>query len=182
MGKYGGKSFGSGKGSGGGLPSFRPGKNKLSIKSNRFNLKPGFNSTGLNSVLNAIIEIIKSILSGLPEFARNYRTTIIGLITGIIIAFIIILVIDFKKVQNLTTFQPDITTRIYDKNDILISELFKEKREIVPFEKIPRHLVNAFVSIEDNEFYEHWGVNPRGIVRAFFVNIFAGGISRGGVQ
>ncbi|HPJ40989.1 MAG TPA: PBP1A family penicillin-binding protein [Spirochaetota bacterium] len=180
MGKYGGKSFGSGKGTGGGLPSFRPGKNKLSIKSNRFNLKPGFNSTGLNSVLNAIIEIIKSILSGLPEFARNYRTTIIGLITGIIIAFIIILVIDFKKVQNLTTFQPDITTRIYDKNDILISELFKEKREIVPFEKIPRHLVNAFVSIEDNEFYEHWGVNPRGIVRAFFVNIFAGGIKQGG--
>jgi hypothetical protein len=160
MGKYGGKSFG--KDGGGGLPSFRPGKNKFSIKSNRFNYRPDFNSARINGVIQAVVDIIKSILSGLPEFARNYRTTIIGLITGMIIAFIIILIIDFSKVQNLATYQPDITTRIYDKNDILISELFKEKREIVPFEKIPVHLVNAFVSIEDNEFYDHWGVNPRG--------------------
>jgi penicillin-binding protein 1A len=36
------------------------------------------------------------------------------------------------------------------------------------------------VAIEDNEFYDHWGVNPKGIVRAFFVNLFSGSIKQGG--
>lgn len=178
MAKYGGKSFGSGNG--GSKNPFRPGKNKFSIKSNRFNLRPDFNSARVNGVINAIVEIIKSIISNFPEFVRNYKTTIIGLCTGMLAAFVIILIIDFNKVQDLATYQPDVTTRIYDKNDILISELFKEKREIVPFDKMPKNLINAFVAIEDNEFYDHWGVNPRGIIRAFFVNLFAGGIKQGG--
>ena len=178
MGKYGGKSFG-GK-SGGGLPSLKPGKTTFSTRSNRFNLNSRFRFSGLSIIIENIIEIFKAIISGLPEFVRNYRTTIIGLCAGFIAAFIIILIMDFSKVQNLASYQPDITTRIYDKNGILISELFREKREVVPFEKIPENLINAFVAVEDNEFYDHWGVNPRGIVRAFFVNIFAGGIKQGG--
>lgn len=180
MGKYGGKSFGNW----GSKKTSGPVKNKFSIKSNRFNIRPNLNfnlnSSRLNGVLSATIEIIKSIVSGLPNFVKNYRATIIGLFTGMIIAFVIILIIDFNRVQDLATYQPDITTKIYDKNNILISELFREKREIVPFEKMPKNLVNAFVAIEDNEFYDHWGVNPRGIVRAFFVNLFAGGIKQGG--
>ncbi len=178
MGKYGGKTFGNGKGQD--SKSLKPASNKFNIKNNRFNIKPGFNSARLNGVIEAIIEIIRSIFSGLPQFARNYKTTIIGVCAGILAAFIIILIIDFSKVQDLATYQPDITTKIYDKNGILISELFREKREITPFDKIPKNLINAFVAIEDNEFYDHWGVNPRGIVRAFFINLFAGSIRQGG--
>jgi penicillin-binding protein 1A len=171
MAKFGGKTFGDGNG---GKKSIIPsGKN-------RFNIKKNISSQRLDDILNSIILIIKSIFTNLPEFVRHYKTILIGLATGFIIAFIIILIIDFKKVQNLATYQPDITTRIYDKNGVLVSELFTEKREIVPFEKIPKHLVNAFVAIEDNEFYDHWGINPKGIVRAFFINIFAGGIKQGG--
>ena len=94
--------------------------------------------------------------------------------------FNIILKPDFEKVKALSDFKPNITTKIYDQNNILISELFRQKREVVPLEKIPVDLVNAFIALEDNEFYNHFGVNPKGIVRAFFINIFAGGIKQGG--
>jgi penicillin-binding protein 1A len=103
-----------------------------------------------------------------------------GIIAGVVIAFVAILIIDFMKVRSLATFQPSATTKIYDRNDVLISELFAQKRDVVPLKKIPKDLIHAFISIEDNEFYDHWGVNPKGIVRAFFINIFSGRIKQGG--
>ena len=113
-------------------------------------------------------------------FVRKYRLVIGGIVVGIGIAFIVILINDFFRVQALARFQPNITTKIYDKNDILISELFRQKREVVPFERIPDDVTNAFIAIEDQEFYEHNGINIKGIVRAFFVNIFSGRIRQGG--
>ncbi len=171
MGKYGGKTFGS-----------RESGKKISFPSgsNKFNIRKNINTERADNILTGIIIILRSVFSNIPLFFRNYKTTIVGLGTGFMIAFIVILIIDFNRVQNLASYQPDITTRIYDKNGVLISELFTEKREIVPFEKIPKNLVNAFIAIEDNEFYDHWGINPKGIVRAFFVNIFAGGVKQGG--
>ena len=103
-----------------------------------------------------------------------------GIMAGVVIAFGAILIMDFMKVKSLATFQPSATTKIYDRNDVLISELFAQKRDIVPLKKIPKHLIHAFIAIEDNEFYDHWGVNPKGIVRAFFINIFSGRIKQGG--
>lgn len=111
---------------------------------------------------------------------RRHRIIFAGIGAGIIIAFIIILINDYQKVRDLAHFRPSVTTRIYDKNDILIAELFKQKREVVDFEKIPKHLRHAFIAMEDNEFYDHFGINLKGIVRAFFINILAGGIRQGG--
>ena len=103
-----------------------------------------------------------------------------GLIAALIIAVLGIMITEYKKVRALAEYQPNITTNIYDKNGLLVSELFKQKREIVPFSKIPPVLINAFIAIEDNEFYEHYGLNVKGIVRALFINLFAGKIKQGG--
>lgn len=169
--KYNGKNFGGGNGGK---------KGPFSSRSHKFNIKRNINTARIDGIITSIILIIRSFIALLPTIARDYRKILIGLGTGALLAFVVILIIDFNRVQNLATYQPDITTRIYDKNGVLISELFTEKREIVPFEKIPKDLINAFVAIEDNEFYDHWGINPRGIIRAFFVNIFAGGVKQGG--
>jgi membrane carboxypeptidase/penicillin-binding protein len=65
----------------------------------------------------------------------------------------------------------DIPTRIYDRNGEVIGEFFDQKREIVPLSYIPKTLVNAVIASEDREFYQHKGVNPGGIFRAFLVNL-----------
>lgn len=45
---------------------------------------------------------------------------------------------------------------------------------------LPEHVPQAFMAIEDRRFYSHWGVDPRGIVRAAFRNLLAGGVREGG--
>ena len=111
---------------------------------------------------------------------KNYRIIVLGAVAGIIIAFLVIVISDFYRVKALAVFQPSITTKIYDKNGLLISELFREKRDVVKKEKLPANLINAFVAIEDSEFFEHFGINIKGIVRAFFINLFSGRIRQGG--
>ena len=127
-------------------------------------------------VVDKVIGMIGSLFSRI----RESKIAIFGILTGIVMAFIILLIFDFVKVRSLANFHPSITTKIYDNNGVLISELFLQKREIVPLKKIPKDLINAFIAIEDNEFYDHWGINPKGIVRAFFINLFSGRIRQGG--
>lgn len=52
--------------------------------------------------------------------------------------------------------------------------------EPVDATKLPQHVRNAFVGIEDRRFYSHWGVDPRGILRALVHNVTSGGGSQGG--
>ena len=46
--------------------------------------------------------------------------------------------------------------------------------------KLPAHVRNAFIAIEDRRFYSHWGVDPRGIARAAWANVGSGGVRQGG--
>ncbi len=130
---------------------------------------------------SAIADFIRNFsFRNIKDLFYEYRTIIFGIGAGLIVTFIVILLLDFRNVRNLSSVRPNVTTRIFDKNGILISELFTQKREVVSYDKIPKQLVNAVIAIEDNEFHEHFGINPKGIVRAFFINIFSGRIKQGG--
>ena len=50
----------------------------------------------------------------------------------------------------------------------------------VKIANLPEHVPQAFIAIEDKRFYSHWGVDPRGIARAFWQNMRAGGVRQGG--
>jgi len=56
----------------------------------------------------------------------------------------------------------------------------REKRQLVSIHDIPRHLVHAVLAAEDQRFFTHHGVDPKGLARAFWVNIRQGGIRQGG--
>jgi len=61
-----------------------------------------------------------------------------------------------------------------------LAELANERREILPFEKFPPQLVHAFLAAEDRRFYEHQGIDYRGIARALGANLRAGEVAQGG--
>src|SRR5215831_18684548 len=61
-----------------------------------------------------------------------------------------------------------------------LGELATERREILPFDKFPPQLVNAFLAAEDRRFYEHQGIDYRGIARALGANLRAGEVAQGG--
>ena len=68
--------------------------------------------------------------------------------------------------------------RAWDGTDL--AELASERREILPLEAFPRKLLQAFVAIEDRRFYEHSGLDYRGMLRALVANLRAGHVVQGG--
>jgi penicillin-binding protein 1A len=72
------------------------------------------------------------------------------------------------------------TTKIRAWDGTMLGELASERREILPFEKFPPMLVNAFIAGEDRRFYEHTGLDLRGIARAMGANLRAKDVAQGG--
>ena len=75
---------------------------------------------------------------------------------------------DYKKLSN---YQPPISSRVYSKDGKLIAEYALEKRLFVPYDSIPSKVINSFLSAEDKNFFNHPGVDAKGILRATFNNI-----------
>ncbi len=71
-------------------------------------------------------------------------------------------------------------THLYAADGTLMGEFAKERREVVPFERIPKQLVDAFLAVEDHEFFEHRGLYFKGIIRAAWRNITSGDFAQGG--
>jgi penicillin-binding protein 1A len=99
---------------------------------------------------------------------------IFGVICGSLTGAFIALTHDLPQIRSLENFKPDAVTRIYSTDQVLLAELFIEKREPVPLETIPRFLKAALVATEDRKFYKHSGVDLKGITRAIIKDIKAG--------
>ena len=74
------------------------------------------------------------------------------------------------------------STKIYDSTgEILLYDIHgEEKRTIIPWEQIPETIKEATLASEDSDFYNHKGLDLRGIARAFFKDIINLGVSQGG--
>ncbi|HEY2140262.1 MAG TPA: PBP1A family penicillin-binding protein, partial [Chthoniobacterales bacterium] len=68
---------------------------------------------------------------------------------------------------------------IVDRNDKIFGQIYVENRETVPYDQLPRDLVNAVVAMEDNKFYQHGGYDLSGIIRAALKNVTAGHVRQG---
>jgi penicillin-binding protein 1A len=79
-------------------------------------------------------------------------------------------------------YRPRQTTVIYDRNGGVLAELHTEvnRAEVVPITEVPVLTRRAFVAIEDDQFYEHYGVRPDALVRAVLLNLIRGRKAQGG--
>lgn len=74
------------------------------------------------------------------------------------------------------------STKIYDRTGkILLYDVHQNiKRTVVPFDAIPQTLKDATIAVEDSNFYRHYGIDPKSIVRAIIANVVGGGFKQGG--
>lgn len=73
----------------------------------------------------------------------------------------------------LTSRQYSVSTKIFDRNEKLIYEIFAdERRTPIKLEDLPEHIINSTIAIEDKDFYKHYGFSPTGFVRAVFNTVF----------
>ncbi|HWJ55799.1 MAG TPA: transglycosylase domain-containing protein, partial [Vicinamibacterales bacterium] len=81
--------------------------------------------------------------------------------------------------QTLADYHPKQVTVITDGNDRRIGEIYSERRTVVPYDKVPPIVVDAFVAAEDNSFWTHRGVDYWGMFRALVMNLRAGHTRQG---
>ncbi len=84
---------------------------------------------------------------------------------------------DLPDYEVLAEYEPPVTTRVYANNGELVAEFARERRLFVPIESMPDLVKDAFISAEDKSFYEHAGLDFKGILRAQISNV--GNLLRG---
>ncbi len=72
----------------------------------------------------------------------------------------------------LTNYKPSVSSKLYSGDGNLVIDFSSEKRIFIPFNAIPKKIIHAFLSAEDKNFFKHPGVDAKGVVRAFYNNIF----------
>ena len=75
---------------------------------------------------------------------------------------------DYKFLKN---YKPPVSSKVYSGEGELVADFSKEKRVFVPYNSIPKNVINAFLSAEDKNFFSHPGVDAKGVLRAVVNNI-----------
>ncbi|HAH11797.1 MAG TPA: penicillin-binding protein [Alphaproteobacteria bacterium] len=97
---------------------------------------------------------------------------IVGLsITAGVALYLFKLSQDLPDETRLANYEPPITTRVFGADGSLIAEYARERRLFVPYEQIPRRVIDAYLAAEDKDFYTHPGVDWQGVARALYVNL-----------
>lgn len=122
-------------------------------------------------------------------FRRNIKDILIDLS---ILFFALVITVSAGMLFWISTLEmPDLSsfeerrvlqsTKIYDRTgEILLYDLHQDvRRTVVPFEEISRHLKNASIAIEDDQFYDHYGIQPKSIIRAILANFIKGNLLSG---
>lgn len=102
----------------------------------------------------------------------------VGIFSVIGIFFVISM--DLPQINSLKDYNPPMNSKILSKDGEVLLEIGTETRDVVPFDKIPPRVVGAFLAAEDDNFYNHQGIDYYGIMRAFIVNLKEGRLVQGG--
>ncbi len=86
------------------------------------------------------------------------------------------------EIPRIDEYWPPIVTEIYTDDAVLAGEFYNERRKVVPYERIPKRLVQAFIASEDSSFFDHQGVDFLGTARAAFKTLMRKASGSGSIQ
>ena len=108
------------------------------------------------------------------KFLKNILIISLSFLLLLVILIFIVLWIysnnvpDYKFLKN---YKPPVSSKVYSGNGELVADFSTEKRIFVPFNSIPKNVINSFLSAEDKNFFFHPGVDAKGVLRAIINNI-----------
>jgi len=73
--------------------------------------------------------------------------------------------------EQLANYEPPVMTRVHSADGSLIAEYARQRRLFVPINSMPQRVKQAFIAAEDQDFYTHFGIDLKGIVRATLKNV-----------
>ena len=93
----------------------------------------------------------------------------------VVSAFILMLLWKFSPelpgYDKITNYKPNLSSRLYSSDGFLLKSFHKEERLYIPIERIPKNIIQAFISAEDKNFFNHNGVDFYAIFRASLTNV-----------
>jgi penicillin-binding protein 1A len=97
----------------------------------------------------------------------------VGAVVGFVVVAVYVVRVteDLPPFEQLAEYEPPVMSRVHAGDGMLIAEYAREHRVFVPIDNIPQELVHAFISAEDKNFYDHGGLDFRGILRAMVSNV-----------
>jgi len=111
---------------------------------------------------------------------RGFLSTLLLIVVTLVVVlllgvggYVAFLMAKLPKVDRLADYKPPIVSQVYGDDGTLVGEFYLERRLVVPVNKMPRKLIQAFVAAEDASFYSHKGIDYFGIIRAAFKNIIS---------
>ena len=78
---------------------------------------------------------------------------------------------NLPDISDLSDYRPKLPLRVFSSENILIGEFGEERRHLTPIKDIPKVMTQAVLAIEDARFYEHGGVDYKGVLRAALANL-----------
>lgn len=104
-----------------------------------------------------------------------------GVVLGVLVPAVLVFVYtrDLPTLDTLADYHPNEVTRVYSDDGQLIAQFYTERRTVVGKDRIPKHVLHAFISAEDGNFYEHKGLDYLGLGRAVVRGILKGGHFKG---
>jgi len=116
------------------------------------------------------------------EFCKNERVAVLAVDLGDVIDFYNKAAADLPDHTKLTGMKLPGASVVLDRKGERFAEVFEEnqRRVWVPLAEIPEHVQKAFLAAEDKRFYQHKGIDERGLIRAFIGNLASSGRPQGG--
>ena len=84
---------------------------------------------------------------------------LLAALTGSLAGLIFVSSVNLPQISDLEHYNPSTSTELYDRNGQLVGRIALEQRDVVAFNDLAPVLRQAVISIEDKDFYSHWGVN-----------------------
>jgi len=86
---------------------------------------------------------------------------------------------ELPSIEDLYNIEPSLITQIYARDGSVLQTYYNERRILIPFERIPKSMVQALLATEDSRFYDHWGISSYDFARAVYKNFTSGFGSQG---
>jgi penicillin-binding protein 1A len=109
------------------------------------------------------------------SFFQKYRYYFFGVFALFLLLMVVyanFIISGLPSLEELENPRPELATKVYSIDGEVLGTFFLTKnRSYVGYNQIPQSVIDALISTEDKNFYEHWGVTPWRFIRAMFKNI-----------
>src|SRR5581483_10510068 len=132
--------------------------------------------------MKAVLEEVQAVHPGRSTLLKRlffglliFFAAAIGALAGLVLVYST----DLPEIEQLEHYRPVSSTELYDIHGNTIGSFALQRRVVASYNQFPKVLIEALVSIEDKEFYRHWGINVWRIAGAAFRDIESGGKVQG---